>query len=59
MNIYDKLLAAIGIGLLIAIIFLWTIPIAGFIASAATIVLMGVAMFVFSPEDTPYPPQMY
>lgn len=57
MNVYDKLLAGIGVALLATILFLWTVPALGYAASAVTMILMAVAMFVFTPTDNAYPPQ--
>lgn len=59
MNIYDELLAGIGVALLVTIASLWTIPLVGYIASFVTLFLMGVAMFVFTPTEGAYPPQTH
>lgn len=59
MNVYDELLAGIGVALLVTIASLWTVPVVGYVASFVTLFLMGVAMFVFTPTDAVYPPQMH
>lgn len=53
MNIYDKLLGGIGIGIVATMLALSVLPPIGMLAGLGTLMLIGVAMFVYTPVDTP------
>lgn len=56
MNIYDKLLGGIGVTIILMLAGFLVLPPAGFVAGVFAIGLVGAAMFVFTPVDTPRPP---